>query len=112
MEKYKKIQEKKEMFIQFSPEELEELGWAEGQKLSISYNVATNSITLKPFVKVDIDLSEWDRYMLEDIINRSCETDMSCNEVIADLLSKSLESLKGLESKEQLILEEKENGNV
>lgn len=88
MEKYKKILEKKEMYIQFSDEELLELGWEKNQKLSIE---STNDgITLKPFVKVDIDMSNWSREVLEYIISESCEKDISINEVISNTIEQSL----------------------
>lgn len=93
MEKYKKIQEKKELFIQFSDEEMQEIGWKEGQKLSFDFDEETGSITLKPFVKVDIDMSEWDRELLEFLISESCERDISVNEVINEVLKKSINEL-------------------
>lgn len=93
MEKYKKVQEKKELFIQFSDEEMQEIGWKEGQKLSFDFDEETGSITLKPFVKVDIDMSEWDRELLEFLISESCERDISVNEVINEVLKKSINEL-------------------
>ncbi len=90
MEKHKKIQEKKDLFIQFSDEEMEELGWKEGQKLSFDFDKETGSITLKPFVKVDIDITDWDRELLEFLIQESCEKDVSVNEIISNILEQSL----------------------
>jgi len=93
MEKYKKVQEKKELFIQFSDEEMQEIGWKEGQKLSFDFDEETGSITLKPFVKVDIDMTEWDRELLEFLVSESCERDMSVNEIINEILEKSINEL-------------------
>jgi hypothetical protein len=90
MEKYKKVQEKTDVFIQFSDEELEELGWEKGQKLSLDFDEETKTITLKPFVKVEIDMGDWDRELLEFIIQESCEKDISVNEVISNILEKQL----------------------
>jgi hypothetical protein len=45
MEKYKKVQEKKELFLQFSEEEMQEMGWEEGQKLSFKFDEETKAIT-------------------------------------------------------------------
>jgi len=90
MEKSKKIQEKTDVFIQFSDEELEELGWEKGQKLSLDFDEETKTIILKPFVKVDIDMSDWDRELLEFLIQESCEKDVSVNEVISNILEKQL----------------------
>lgn len=92
MEKYKKVQEKTDVFIQFSDEELEELGWEKGQKLSLDFDEETKTITLKPFVKIDIDMNEWDRDLLEFLIQESCEKDVSVNEVISNILEKQLKT--------------------
>lgn len=91
MEKIKKIQEKKDLFIQFSEEEMQEMGWEEGQKFSFDFDDETKSITLKPFVKMEIDISEWDRKILEFLIRESCDRDVSVNEVINEVLVKNLD---------------------
>ena len=90
MEKTKKVQEKKDLFIQFSEEEIQEMGWEENQKLSIKLDEKTGQITLEPFVKMDIDSSDWPREILEFLVGESCERDISINEVINEVLVKSL----------------------
>jgi hypothetical protein len=90
MEKYKKVQEKKELFIQFSDEEMAELGWEEGQKLSFKFDEETKAITLEPFVKMEIEISEWSREILEFLVRESCERDVSVNEIINEVLIQSL----------------------
>ena len=90
MEKYKKVQEKKELFLQFSEEEMQEMGWKEGQKLSLKFNEETKAITLEPFVKMDIDISEWDREILEYLVGESCERDVPVNEIINESLEKMI----------------------
>jgi hypothetical protein len=99
MEKTKKVQEKKDLFIQFSEEEIQEMGWEENQKLSIKVNEETGQITLDPFVKMDIDLGEWDRETLEFLIGESCERDISVNEVINEVLVDSLKKYDKSKSK-------------
>jgi hypothetical protein len=86
MDKYKKVQEKKELFIQFSEEEMEEIGWEEGQKLSYEIDEETGSILLKPFVKMELDISEWPKELLEFLIAESCDKDVSVNEIINEVL--------------------------
>jgi hypothetical protein len=108
MDKYKKVLEKKELYIQFSDEEMNEIGWEEGQKLSISYDKDTNSIFLKPYVKVDIDMSEWSRDVLEFIVSESCKKDVSCNQIIEDVLVDSLNIKNKPKGKEQLLCEDYE----
>ena len=90
MEKYKKVQEKKELFLQFSEEEMQEMGWKEGQKLSLKFNEETKAITLEPFVKMDIDIGEWDREILEYLVGESCDRDVSVNEIINESLEKMI----------------------
>jgi len=90
MEKVKKILEKKDLYIQFSEDEMQELGWEEGQKLSFKFDEETKAITLEPFVKMDLDISEWSREILEFLIAESCERDISVNEVINEVLKESL----------------------
>lgn len=106
MEKYKKILEKKDLYIQFTDEEMAELKWEEGQKLSVSYDEETGSISLSPYVKVDIDITTWDRLVLEFLITESCNKDISCNQVIEDYLRSTITTKK--EKKEQLLCEDYE----
>ena len=92
MEKTKKVLEKKELYIQFSDEEIQELGWEEGQKLSFKFDEETKAITLEPFVKMELDISEWDREILEFLVKESCDRDISVNEVINEVLTKTLKN--------------------
>jgi hypothetical protein len=90
MEKVKKVLEKKDLYIQFSEDEMQELGWEQGQKLSFKFDEETKAITLEPFVKMDLDISEWSREILEFLVGESCERDISVNEVINEVLKESL----------------------
>lgn len=98
MDKYKKIQEKKELFIQFSEEEMLELGWEEGQKLSFKFDEDTKSITLEPFVKMELDMSDWPKELFEFLVSESCEKDVSVNEIINDVLTNILKEENELKS--------------
>jgi hypothetical protein len=91
MGKVKKVLEKKDLYIQFSEEEMQELGWEEGQKLSFKFNEETKAITLEPFVKMELDISEWPREILEFLVGESCDRDISINEVINETLLKFIE---------------------
>jgi hypothetical protein len=90
MEKYKKVQEKTELFLQFSDEEIEEMGWEKGQKLSLNLDEETKTIILKPFVKMELDMDNWPKELLLFLIQESCEKDISVNEVISNILEESL----------------------
>jgi hypothetical protein len=88
MEKYKKVLEKKEMYIQFSEEEMQELGWKENQKISIE--LKDGGIMLKPFVSVELEIESWPREILEYLIEQSCEKDISVNDIISDTLKEMI----------------------
>ena len=91
MEKYKKIQEKKDLFIQFSEEEMQEMGWEEGQKLSFKFDEETKAITLEPFVKMELDITEWPVEILQFLVGESCERDIHVNEIINETLLKFID---------------------
>jgi isopentenyldiphosphate isomerase len=92
MEKYKTVQEKKDLFIQFSEEEMQELGWEENQKLSMHVNEETGAITIKPWVKMEIEMDNWPKELMLFLIQESCEKDISVNEVITNVLEESLKN--------------------
>jgi hypothetical protein len=87
MEKVKKVLEKKDLYIQFSEEELQEMGWEEGQKLSLKFDEDTKAITLEPFVKMELDITEWPVEILQFLVGESCERDLSVNEIINEVLT-------------------------
>ena len=89
MERYKTVQEKKDLYIQFSDEEIKEMGWEENQKLSMSLT-EDGGIMVKPFVKVDIDISDWSREILVFLIDTSLKEDKTVNQVINEALEKGL----------------------
>ena len=91
MEKYKKVQEKKELFLQFSEEEMQEMGWEEGQKLSLKFDEDTKAITLEPFVKMELDITEWPVEILQFLVGESCERDVPVNEIINETLLKYID---------------------
>lgn len=91
MEKHKKVQEKKELFLQFSEEEMQEMGWEEGQKLSFKFDEETKAITLEPFVKMEVEISEWPLEILQFLVAESCERDVSVNEIINETLLKFID---------------------
>jgi len=99
MEKTKKIQEKKDLYVQFSEEEIQEMGWEENQKLSVKVDEKTGQITLEPFVKMELEIGDWPREILEFLVGESCERDISVNEVINEVLVDSLKKYDKFKSK-------------
>lgn len=74
--------------IKFTEEELLKLGLQEGDKLS--WEESENGFLLKKYEKIDININEWSREVLEMLITESVEKDISVNDVICNLLEESL----------------------
>lgn len=70
--------------IKFTEEELSKLGLKQGDKLS--WEEAKDGFILKKYEKIDIDISEWSREVLEMLISESVEQDVSVNDVICKIL--------------------------
>lgn len=91
MEKFKKIKEKTDLYIDFTDEELAELKWEKGQRLSMESK--DDGILIKPYVKVEIDFSDFPRETLMYLIEESLEKDLPVNDVIVEALKKGLNIL-------------------
>jgi hypothetical protein len=104
----KVLQPTNDAYIQFTEEELQEIGAGPGTKFSVKHN-DDGSIELRPYVKVEIDIEDWPRELLEMLINQSCEQDISVNDVITNLLRESLDQYPTNEdlekAKKDLLLE-------
>lgn len=85
----KKLKQSKDCYLQFSEDELVELGIKKGDKFSAKTS-PDGSIILTPFVNLEIDISDFSREILEFLISESCEKDISINEVISDSIRKGL----------------------
>lgn len=88
-----------DMYIQFTEEELSSIGAGPGTKFSVKHH-DDGSIELRPYVKMELDMEEWPREVLEMIVKESCEQDISANDVICNLLKESL----GLDSSNEGIV--------
>lgn len=84
----KKIQRSEELYIQFTDEELKTLGIKPGDKFS--WEIENDSVVLKKCSSIEVDISEWSRDVLEMLIIESLEKDIPVNDVICDILDKSL----------------------
>ena len=94
----KVLQPTNDCFIQFTEEELSSIGAGPGTKFEAKVH-DDGSIELRPYVKVELDMEEWSREVLEMIVKESCEQDISANDVINNLLK---ESLKNFEDKSEM----------
>ncbi|MFA5234049.1 MAG: hypothetical protein WC390_06565 [Sulfurimonas sp.] len=92
----KKLQTREEYFIQFTDEEMLDLGMEKGQKFTVK-TLFDGSIKLVPFSEIEIDLNEFSREELISLLNESCETDLSVNEVISNRLKRNLDLKNELE---------------
>jgi hypothetical protein len=88
----KTIEPTGDVCIKFTDEEMSELGISLGDKFTIKEE-KDGSILLQKFANMEIDISEWSRDILEELISESCERDVSVNEVISDILESYLENL-------------------
>ena len=94
------LQPTNDAYIQFTEEELQEIGAGAGTKFSVKH-YDDGSIELRPYVKMEIDIEDWPRELLEMLINDSCEQDISVNDVITNLLRESLDQYPTNEDLEQ-----------
>jgi hypothetical protein len=85
----KVLQPTNDAFIQFTEEELSSIGAGPGTKFEAKLH-DDGSIELRPYVKMELDMEEWPREVLEMIVKESCEQDISANDVICNLLKDSL----------------------
>ena len=89
MKKIKKVLEPTgDVCVKFTDEELIALNIKEGDKFSIEEK--NGDIVLKKFETIELDISEWDREVLEFVIAESCEKDISVNDVISNCLENAI----------------------
>jgi hypothetical protein len=74
--------------IEFTDEEISYFGLKEGDSFSVDTD--GESLVLKPFKFVEIDLGDFEREDLERLIKLSCDLDLSVNQVIATAVGKVL----------------------
>ena len=88
----KTIEPTGDVCVKFTEDELAKLNIKQGDKFSIKET--DDGILLEKFSTVDIDLSEFERELLEFLIQESCDKDISINDVISNILEKGLEQYK------------------
>ena len=90
----KKLEACDDMVVKFTDEELIELGMEKNTKFTIKC-LDNGTIQLTPFAKMEIDLGDFSREVLERLIKDSCEKDISVNEVISDILKSFINYKEG-----------------
>lgn len=90
----KVVKSLEQFYVDFTDDELVELGLKKGDKLSVKIDENTKEVKLVPYETIDIDLSEFSRETLEFLISESVEKDASVNEVITDILDRAIKHFK------------------
>lgn len=84
-----KVEKREEYFVQFSPEEMEELNIKPGDKFEIELG-DPGTIILKRMKSVEIDLAGLGVETLAALVALSVERQMPVDDIIIDLLSEHL----------------------
>jgi hypothetical protein len=85
----KTVQRSEDLYVQFNEDEMKSLDIKPGDKFS--WEIGSNSsITLKKFVEIDVDISEWSREVLEMLVTESIKKDLPVNDIIANILEEQL----------------------
>lgn len=90
----KTVQKKEEFFIEFTDEEMNELGFKPNTKFTIELNEDKSGLILTPHEEVEIDLEEFSKEELINIIVAANEKDMTFEEFLVDSLTKFCEAHK------------------
>lgn len=88
----KTVQKKEEFFIEFTDEEMNELGFKPNTKFTIELNEDKSGLILTPHEEIEIDLEEFSKEELINIIVASNKLDMTFEEFLVDSLTKFCEA--------------------
>jgi hypothetical protein len=88
----KTVQKKEDYFIQFTDEEMDELGFKPNTRFTIEVNDDKESLTLTPHEEIEIDLEEFSKEDLINIIVAANKSDMTFEDFIVDSLTKFCEA--------------------
>ena len=86
----KTVQIREEAYIQFTDEEMVELGLKKGDKFTVDIR-DDGSIKLIPFSTIELDFSEFSKEELQDMIIDSVKKDQTIEEWVEDTLSTVVE---------------------
>jgi hypothetical protein len=86
----KTVLKKEDYYIQFTDEEMAELNMEPGQKFTC--DLEDGGLKLTPFAKIELEMGDWPRELLEFLIQESCEKDISINDVICNVLEEVIKN--------------------
>lgn len=81
----KQVKTKEEMYLEFSDDELKELGIERGDKFTV--DIEDGKITLTPFATLEMNLNAFSREELVELIVRSEEKNQSVSDTMVDILT-------------------------
>jgi hypothetical protein len=81
----KQLEPTGDMLIRFTEDELAELNIKEGDKFDFKLQ-DDGSVKLDKYVDLELDMADWPREALEMLVKRSCEQDVSVNEILIEIL--------------------------
>lgn len=95
----KTLEKKEELFVQFTPQEMVDLGIKPGDLFEIT--AEDGQIILRKGVPVDLEIGDWSREILESLIVKSIEEQKPVDEIIRQILKDKIEEIDKLESQYQ-----------
>lgn len=90
----KTVQKKEEYFIQFTDEEMNELGFKPNTKFTVELSEDKSGLILTPHEEIEIDLEEFSKEDLINIIVAANKLDMTFEDFVVDSLTKFCEAHK------------------
>jgi len=93
----KTVQKKEEYFIQFTDEEMDQLGFKPNTRFTIELSEDKSGLILTPHEEMEIDLDEFSKEDLINIIVAANKADMTFEDFVVDSLTKFCEAHKDKE---------------
>lgn len=90
----KTVQKKEEYFIQFTDEEINELGFKPNTKFTVELAKDKSGLVLTPHEEIDIDLNEFSKEDLINLIVAANEKDMTFEDFLVESLTEFCEAHK------------------
>jgi hypothetical protein len=90
----KTVQKKEEFFIEFTDEEMNELGFKPNTKFTVELSEDKTALKLTPHEEIEIDLDEFSKEDLINIIVAANKADMTFEDFVVDSLTKFCEAHK------------------
>lgn len=88
----KTLQPSKDVYIQFTEDEILEMGIQSGDKFDVEILPDEDGFILKKRQPIEINLDEWDVETLRRLVGESLEKDLPVNEIIVQALKEFLKN--------------------